>query len=634
MSSRHPRSFKPPTSRVISVASKVLDVPVRAYKLATRDDRDLTDIKEAFAERMRRVAEQRLLAPVSATVLATMARYARHSPKGFAARILAEHRFQQDLTKVPHLGALHQLTRYSPTRFDYALLIMEVLLRIRQQHLGLGLGSNNAGIRHEGKELSGLEVAQTWALILNWGHLFGTFATERNVLREVVRTPRSRQEFLRSVDPALTAWCQPVLNEGSPYRFFYVLAAWRISRLPDSATKRTIIEILQRFPITATPDPRFEKIAWSYKRARQIAYTRIQTCLRIGFALEESLDDRLIHLLRDSGEVGFDRVHEEQTSLQSLFDALDNFHAEALFSSKDAARIVLMHLRAFKRWWNTVDLPLDEKVQALFTKPVGWIEVRGEPSISHWLRLRLPDSGIGWMGDVDGWLSREDVWQDANFLMTPLPGSPQLLVDVYSQDVLPANTASWIAKKLSERNLATWSADTTAGRELWRSVAAFGLRVFGGCLKSGFACTLEPCLLRGERVGYALIAPNLQAACARLRALSQRIDEDVKKREIEAVLQELQHNDPASTGVWLVFLGTFRIVAKDSGISSKELDGVYAEFRDDRQAWYVLEHKSGGQRGNIAQLEQLREYLAVGTTPPERRSSVGGRAALLRFTSP
>ena len=43
---------------------------------------------------------------------------------------------------------------------------------------GVGLGSGTAFSDHQGKRASGADVMQCWALLLNTGHLDGTFAAE------------------------------------------------------------------------------------------------------------------------------------------------------------------------------------------------------------------------------------------------------------------------------------------------------------------------------------------------------------------------------------------------------------------------------------------------------------------------
>ena len=104
----------------------------------------------------------------------------QESAKGFPAHLhsqcpdVCEH-----LQGVPHLGALAPLALVPATRLDYVALLTKGLLIAKQKHPGLGLGSGNFGVKHGDRELTGLEIVQSWASLSNYGHLFGTFATER-----------------------------------------------------------------------------------------------------------------------------------------------------------------------------------------------------------------------------------------------------------------------------------------------------------------------------------------------------------------------------------------------------------------------------------------------------------------------
>jgi hypothetical protein len=626
----------PSRRAIVGVLSRLADVPLAAYRQLSRDPRSRPELKRASADRVNAVLLS-FMADASGLMLPIAVRAAMHSVKGFAADLLEQlPELQHDLSLTPHLGALSPISRVKATRMDYAALIMDTLLSIRKQHIGLGLGSTNVGISYGGRRLSGLELAQSWALILNWGHLFGTFATERNLLFELDASSQIRSEFVRGIHSKIRSPAERILDGRALHRFFYVLSAWRVSQLPDTPLRRCLIDILFAFFDDGGDAARADKARWAYRKARQIAYARLHNIMRIGVTLEQWVVDDVFNFLRQSPELGFDPAHEDETPVQALLDAFDAFHAEALFASQDAATLVLSHLRQFKKWWRQPrqsTVSLKERIDRLTHEPTDWPKPDGE-ELDHWVRMRLPSTGAGWIGEIRDWHANANAWHDCNFLFTPLPTSDRLLVDVYARGNLPAAAAHCVGSKLAALNVTTKPGDAKNGsRDLWRSVASYGLRLFRQCLKPGVIPTLEPTIIDGDRVGYAVIAPTLEMAVARLKGLVSLVADAAKRRELAAVAQAFEEMHPSGDAIWLVFLGAFRLLDAESTDPIQELDGVSVAITKTGQRWSVLEHKKMGQPGATGQIARLGDLLLVEADEPRRDRTVGGKTSATTFSS-
>ncbi len=266
---------------------------------------------------------------------------ANEAAKGFARTLLETHpEFAEHAARVPHLGALSPLAPLPATRWDYGRLLLRTLLEMKQQQPGLGLGSSNFGLTHGKNALSGLEVAQTWALLGGYGHLFGTFATERALLFTLDTTPALEREFLNQLAQEVRLPGEKVVRQRDMYRFFYVVSAWRVSRWPASATRTTCLQVLA--PLLELPhDLGWKRLLWAFRRARQIAYTRLHAMLGVNIASSPIPIPVAVRDLRPLSQIAFlDEEAESPTAVVGLIDALDRFYGDVFFTSPTASERV------------------------------------------------------------------------------------------------------------------------------------------------------------------------------------------------------------------------------------------------------------------------------------------------------
>jgi len=562
----------------------------------------------SFIQNMTEVARLPLIAN-----LARMRASAEGKVKGFARTLLDQPWIRDQLQKTYHFGSLVGTPALEPigrllSRYDYVVLHCALVLDAKLKWPGAGLSSvTEVTYGIEKKPLTGLEVCQSWAILLNLGHLFGTFGSERALFWQLEADRDLRRKILARIgsfnSQQLQRHCEQELYQSDLHHLFYVLAAWRICDATP-AIRETGLNLIRMF-LGEQRDQYMRRLRWIFKFSRQIAYNAIHSCMSGGVSTDVLLQ-RSITELPARDPIIFDDHTDEDIPLASLLNACDAYHGDATFVSAEAASSVLTHIRAFKKWWNLHGDQGDTNVQRLerlFLRPDDW-PVITEGDLRHFVRLRLIGEHTEWLAHVRSWYG-DDRWGTANFLISPSPGQRGLICDVYAgSDGLSVNTICHMAKLLADDSKISWRTDhpTEVERKLWRSVAHFGARLFEDALREGFHLRLDPVNAKDGPSNYAILAPDFETGRARLikPMLPIRGDGD-RARELDAMI-DVSEKLITSNRPWLVFLARTKIVGEGRAVA--DIDGLCAQFFDDHIEWTVLEFKVPGQGGAAGQLKE------------------------------
>lgn len=525
------------------------------------------------------------------------------STKGYASTLTKDVPWlRRQLRGTPHLGALTDVPT-AATRWDYALLINHVLLAMKQEFAGYGLGSLGRApyTLPSGGKLTPLEIAQSWSLLTNAGHLFGTFATERALLFELVRSPTAQDDFLQQVAPPLREYAADIIHSRSLYKFHYALSCWRVSRAEmGEETRRNAIDLLREF-FRCQKEPQAPAQLWAFRSARQLAYHRLHLYMGIGHPIDAVHDEASIRAMSPWSDLSYESSTVAESSvLAGMLRKLDEYQFETYFASARVATDVLQHLREFRRWWNAQPsraLAID----ALFgQRPDKWVSVDRSEFV-HFARVKLNGAADDWLSEVTTWLECDagSVWARSNFVISPHHAG--LIGDIY---VAPGSAPSpatlrHISMQVARHCHASWVVSPTpATRELWRSAATFGLNVFSLIARPGRRPLLHPAALRddendGGHVGYGLISATPADGLERATALSHHVVDDVRRRELAATLlvaEEVARSFPDDP--MILFLGSLYLVdAKRGQLQVAEFDGAWCFLSGDSVTWFLLEHK-------------------------------------------
>lgn len=536
------------------------------------------------------------------------------------------------LAAVPHLGALAPLAQLPATRLDFVNLVLETLADFKKRFPGLGLGSSN--IVAGGKKYSGLEVAQAWAILTNYGHLFGTFESERGLLYQLDAEPALIEQLARAVDPEGRDSARSYLEDRDLYHLYLALAALRVSGWEPGARRKAATALLALLPTASKEsDTPLARTMWAFRLARRISYHRMHGLLGIGVTFPPDKYKDILASVR--APVGAHAAAMD--TVTPLLGLLDRFHSETFFASEPAATLILAHLREFKVWWREHNgLPVGQRVSRLFEAPDGWPKLT-TPEMNLVCRLRFRSTGVGWLGEVKEWLARAEpsVWTGANFLLLPSHEDDSLTCDIFSEGAtLPASPRYFVAGLLADRVTTSWAGQPAQAYALWESVARFGGTLLQGSIRDGLRVTLSPVPANKEHLGWALACRNLDKLLSRLNDFCGLVSDVGRRAELNALSifpsEEARKN--GTDGVWIVFLCRVLLHDATSGKEEAEIDGLVVRVRPDRVAWLAVERKDGKSGTGAAQLEHLRGCLRVPSGTPTPGFSVSGNTTVLRFS--
>lgn len=529
----------------------------------------------------------------------------------------------------------------SPSRFDYVTQHCQLLLKIKQDVPWLGLVSSIGAQGREELDLpdlegwNGLEICQAWTVLLNSGHLFGTFATERGLLFHLDRELRDRHDFLDGVSSnmgpsrdKLRGVIQKSIGEARLHRFHYVLALWRLRDNGVSKLLKKDLKIARQliwlFVIASSAQVLRLKDIW--RRSRQIAYLDIHkrhlTVRSAGSPQLTTTNDDLRSLFPADSLPEADWIARSEWQ---VLDASDKRDYVQHFNSSSAATAVLSHIKAFKPWLERQKKSgktLSSIVDDLFFCPTDWSETSS--SYKAFVGLRVP-SGLDWLTETRLWLKtngREDPWSDSNFLVSPDPRGGIMSIDLYAGDKgLSIRSLRHCVMQLSRAFSGGHAIADSA--DLWMSTARLAARAFQACLNSGYIVRINPVAAEPGHVGYASAGETYEMVRGLVKRFLVFCHDAGRSTELRLLLAALDKRKLWRSPVLLVIART-TIADASTNKMVAEIDGLCGVFLDDAFKWLVLECKKAHSGNGATQLnKKLAQCLKDPLQKIERESYFG-----------
>lgn len=482
--------------------------------------------------------------------------------------------------------------------------------------------------------MSGLELLQLWAIMISGGHLFGTFATERALSYRLQSDKGALDAFLRPLPAKLANTAREKTTGAGMNEFVNVLAAWRIvqERLPPPL-KRTCIDAIEMY-LSPPEGAKDRRLIALHRRVRQAAYQRLQGACAIPSRRPEFVQVGFVSVgaspedFFDHDDIGFDPLVDQATPMFHLMKAVDEFQFRTFFTSKEANRLVLDHLREFKVWWRSQlaeGRSIEDLVVALRIRPADWPSLEPERAGTgeRILRLDLPRTK-SWFPTVKDWLGN-GAWGHSNVLVTEVVGTDINICDVFSPTKLSAREREHVGRMLCG------SAGPDHNHVVSLSVARFGLLLLQYCLKNNIRPLLEPIPAGGVH-GLAMMSNAFSRLASHVGQFAKACAGD-RGRELQACLEALMAQRPPDDGVWLAFLGRVLLRPADAPENAlQELDGLFVRITSSGDEWFALEHKVAGQGGAEKQLARLQNQL-VAKIEKKGTSQSNGNIAWIAFRS-
>jgi hypothetical protein len=529
---------------------------------------------------------------------------------------------EQQLAATDHFGVLAPLLETvgeRTQRLDYVRSQCILLHRLKKTVQGLGLGSSNnfppanSDPHNDWKpvrSMTGLEIVQSWVVLVNAGHLFGTFATERPLLFQLDRDLELRQEFVAgasSYDVAegrpLRTQIQIMLDKGRLPSFHSLLALWRVrkdgpTKLGGSDLRRAQL-LLKAFLLP--PTEKLRSLLMLFKRVRRLTYLEVHGDLQQTQYTLPSLKDADLRVLFP--EDALPEADWIARAKWDVYEALDRFDAESLFSSGEAAAEILTHVAEFRQWWAQSKVTKTNRIDSLYSRPVDW-PIQAPHNLHHFIELRVP-STVGWLHEVRHWLRddrEQDPWGTSNFFVSPALRDEPLRIDLYtSEEGLSVSTLRHVLLQLARPYSGVGAA--TDLQPLWMSSARLLARVFESSLKPQHKMRLRPTLASPGHIGYATIGSTYEFVRGRMKSFLPLSTDQQRSKELRQLLSVADEVVGWRTPAFAL-LARSEIMSHNVTGSEMitELDGVLGFYRGDELCWLVIETKKLGSDNGEKQL--------------------------------
>jgi len=551
--------------------------------------------------------------------------------KGLAAELMKLDAIHDGLRHTPHFGIVVPPSLGPISRLDYVQLQCKLLLELKESFPGNGLSRRKeiCGLR-----LTGLEICQIWAIFASWGHLWGTFATERALVFQLYHR-RQTNEFLSLLQPEERAAVGAQSTHTSMYHIHECLAMIRIARMDITEEKRQIFRAVWCLYVGRSPD--VSELLRAFRFARKVAIAEIHFRSGISAVGElvpqypskeggtaRSLKPYIPHpaVTRFADRSGLLK-YRSTSAFERLLDAVAKYEYETFFSSVQTATGVLAHLREFKAWWTRYGNDVGAGIDALFTKPNNWLPQK-KADLHQFVRLPVTISENTWPADVRDWCVDGTPWAKANFYLTLVPRSPHALLDIFIPSKTRELPAAALAHILNLPSAWGWGQPGRLNETIVQRREEAAACLLTACVNSrlctGFRLEVEPNGRAPVVKAYAWTAPGKKA-----------LREDIKKtegyREQELLLlfTALTNSGllkPNDKFLWLN--GTGKIRDSDDNPQT-DLDGCVLLAKQTQWSILIAECKHTKQRPSFGKQVERWNQLFCRTIIVMPKTGKGGK---------
>lgn len=571
---------------------------------------------------------------------------------GFPKHLVNNHPWiKNHLSRLPHLGLLEVPQGIAPrSRWDYCLEQCRQLGIIKETKPGLGLSNTGKKLSDEGsiKKMTALEVMQTWVILTNLGHLFGTFATERALMFSVIHSnPELCRELLDSIPPELRDSAEGIVRSQAMYQFYSVVAYWRIGQ--DSYSDEERAQCLGCLKLLSSPrvDSKILTLQSIFRFVRRLSYLKMHVELGVTSLLDKHLfSDEVIEHVIEHEELHYDSEVQKETPTERLLKAIDEYQYETYFAGEQTASVVLEHLREFKQWWSRQEeegVHLKDRIKALYQRPSDWPALETPQKLNFFVRLELPRQKAGLVSSIVHWWGGGDPWGVSNFYISQSPASPHLFIDVFIAKSMKPKTAAHIAQCLIQEQ-ARDGLESLEKLTLERSISRFAISLLGEILQDNYRLRLRRVMSKDGSPMLAMLSnfSSVEDLCHKFISLGATIDDQQRLDEIKGMHEYLQatlsKQELRPDALFFAFLGSTFLIEEGSGGEGKfagkrkmfkeqEVDGIIAILSRTEITWHVLEVKRRKKNHPTTQMAKISNFFAHSGTSIDTISRNGYEVA-------
>lgn len=258
---------------------------------------------------------------------------------------LDKYGFIEKLKKTNQLGVIkNTLKGTHHPRWEYVVLQIYLIEQLKNTDYNSGISSNfKLHLNNSVEVLSGAELLQIWVLLLNSGHLPGTFASERGFLKYIRHNNILFNTFKRGLPKDSKSLFGEVVTKNKNYKFHCFIMLFlleRHKRYDVVCSNNKLIDVLVKalnIYIFPSEDKKLRKLKFYFNRIRQLSYLFLDsqyTAFPINFNISQfvfNIEDHIIEFF------------DPYSPLNKILLSFDNLLTVDLYNSEESIRELSIH---------------------------------------------------------------------------------------------------------------------------------------------------------------------------------------------------------------------------------------------------------------------------------------------------
>lgn len=565
------------------------------------------------------------------------------------------------LDSIEQLGELkHVIHCGHHSRYEYLVMQLHLVHLVKKYSKAGGL-STSVDLKDGVVFSSGEELLKCWALLLENGHLKGTYEIERFWLRQIVTDDRLKGFFLDLIgDPEIKNYAVGILDNQNLHRFYRLLAWINLKR---ESGKTSLSESRRRTVDQSTSalkalflDAEYGSTLWRcrsyFEKLRKLAVLYLDLArLPVHIKFHPSL---ILQDLQENPEL---YLEKNRTSSRWLFDSLHGVLLERVYASIDATRYKLVRLRELERTYdiqkkkpeNVFCITSPQKLGAALqdAKAGTPMPFRGDlERTNHVLRLHFQPLSLGGI-KIHGYSEEKDfhakVGKGLTLFTTTYPSTyaPGVLLDLFRDGTKPDDglpkAVNWLLHRI-RRWVGTSYISTASLNVIHYAEDDFVSEILMACLKRIIRPGIAPRF--GHSVHYRTDSIALLHKDERLNWSKSIAWQNKRERPSDSTRWESEclRREVRSSSRGAILASNRAILLEDASAKQVgEIDGFFIRIYRDNMEFGFIEAKSvnsGGAAEAVTQLKTTLTKMGCPTSIVEKlvRRAEKSALALVPFT--
>lgn len=264
---------------------------------------------------------------------------------------LKKENYIEKLKNIDQLGIIRKsLEGVHHTRWEYVVLQLYLINKLKDKKMGLGINTNiKININEEKFEISCVEIIQIWVLLLNSGHLYGTFASEKGILEYLKQNKKMKRKVLNYFNNKdMRKIYSNIIEKEKGYEthklliYFNLIKEYAAKNYANDNNKKDrkllliLLELLKYYmekePFKTEKDKKIKKLKFIFKKIRKIAYLFLDTHYST-FPMVFDISKFIINV-----EEYVDELFQEGSQLNNTLDDFSNLLELNLYQTESSMK--------------------------------------------------------------------------------------------------------------------------------------------------------------------------------------------------------------------------------------------------------------------------------------------------------